>query len=594
MANNTPPTLISRRRLLLSCLALFVLAFAVRTLTWQDNRLDAWKVQTSVTHRYKESARQLVNGQFKTFLTDVPRLGHPPGYPIVLATVYLTVGESDTALQFLQITVDSASVVLLFLISLELFSLSVSLLAGVLAALSPQFAYFSVLLLPDSLVVLPILLALYLIVKSRQRFNWWRLLIAGVFIGVSCWLRANALFLPVFVGVAAALTTSKGKRVSAAVAVLAGAVIAIAPITIKNAIVFHAFIPLSLGSGQTLLEGLADYDPKGTLNIPNTDLGLTRQEADWYGRPDYADGLFNVDGIERDRMRVRRGLTTIAQHPFWFAGVMGKRALASTRLDPVPPLRAQSPLSHPVDVTTLKPIWSEEKTAVWPTASIVWVTHNQSATRGFYSGYAQLRIEGANQPQTKTIPVSSFHDFVFEVPIQVLEGRIELKVISGGKVLGSTIVETDDQSGYQQGINVELPFVSGNNSELQLAIANSASAQSKLTFDRVRLFDVGPSSLTWLRFVRAPLRFMQTVFKTAWTIPVLILGIGILIQRKQLPSLILLFAVPAYYLIVQSALHTERRYVYVIHFFFLVIVSVALCWVTSLIIHFVARRASTS
>src|SRR6185295_16928291 len=83
---------INSRQTLLFCLTLFLFAFAIRTLTWQDDRLDAWKVQTSVTHRYKESARQLVNGEFKTFLTDIPRLGHPPGYPIVLAAIYRTVG----------------------------------------------------------------------------------------------------------------------------------------------------------------------------------------------------------------------------------------------------------------------------------------------------------------------------------------------------------------------------------------------------------------------------------------------------------------------------------------------------------------------
>jgi 4-amino-4-deoxy-L-arabinose transferase-like glycosyltransferase len=274
-----------------------------------------------------------------------------------------------------------------------LFSLSISLVAGLLAALSPQFAYFSILLLPDSLVVLPILMALYLIVKSRHQFKWSKLLIAGVLVGLSCWLRANALLLPLFIGAAAALTTAKGKRLSSLAAVVAGGVIAIAPITIKNAIVFHSFIPLSLGSGQTLLEGLADYDPKGTLNIPTTDLGITRQEAQWYGRPDYANNLFGVDGIERDRMRTRRGLKTIAEHPLWFASVMGRRAIASTRLDPVPPLRTESPVSHRVDFTSLKPIWFGGKTAVWPDASIEWVTYQETPNRLFAAGYSRLRIE---------------------------------------------------------------------------------------------------------------------------------------------------------------------------------------------------------
>jgi hypothetical protein len=150
--------------------------------------------------------------------------------------------------------------------------------------------------------------------------------------------------------------------------------------------------------------------------------------------------------------------------------------------------------------------------------------------------------------------------------------------MAGGNVLGSRIVEPNEVFVLEQPVeNVEIPFVSGNTSTVQLVIANRASQRSTVTFDLVRFFDLGPSSMTWLRYVRAPLRFIQMLFKTAWTIPFLILGLSILAWRKQAEALLLLMAVPAYYLIVQSALHTERRYVYVIHYFFLVIVSVALC-----------------
>jgi hypothetical protein len=577
----------SRRQFLLICLALFLFAFAIRTLTWQDNRLDAWKVQTSVTHRYKESARQLASGHFRVFLTDVDHLGHPPGYPILLAGIFKTAGESDTSLQFLQITIDSVSVVVLFLISFELFSLPVALVAGFLAGLSPQFAYFSVLLLPDSLIVLPILLAVLLVTKSRQRYRWWNLFIAGLLIGASCWLRANALFLPPFIGVAAALTTARGKRIAAMTAVIVGTIVAIAPITIKNAIAFHSFIPLSLGSGQTLLEGLADYDPKGTLNIPNTDLGLTRQEAQWYGRPDYAVPLFGPDGIERDRMRVKRGLKTIGEHPFWFASVMARRGIASTRLDPVPVLQPESPVSHSIDVSGLNPIWprstrqsSSDDTVPETTIQVV--------------GTEWMRINGneVNELSTDSFALTGYHDYLLLVPIKLEIGRVRLRVVCPEKELASTIVETTEvfPAESQPTQTIQLPFVSTNNSQAHFKMTNIASVQPALVLGRFELYDLGSSSMTWLRYVRMPLRLLQKFFTTAWTIPFLIIGLVVLIGRKQTQELTLLLAVPAYYLIVQSALHTERRYVYVIHFFFIVIVSVALCWTTRLVMSVWRRR----
>jgi hypothetical protein len=579
-----------RRRLFLICLALFLFAFAIRTLTWQDNRLDAWKVQTSVTHRYKESGRQLASGDFRTFVTDVDRLGHPPGYPILLAAMIKTVGESDTFLQFLQITVDSVSVVVLFLISLELFSLSVALVAGLLAALSPQFAYFSVLLLPDSLIVLPILLAVLIVVKTRERFNWWSLFSAGVLIGVSCWLRANALFLPLFIGAAAALTTTRGKRVSTAAAVIAGTIIAIAPITIKNAIVFHSFIPLSLGSGQTLLEGLADYDPNGTLNIPNTDLGLERQEAQWYGRPDYAESLFGDDGIARDRMRVRRGLKTISEHPFWFASVMARRAIASTRLDPVPVLKPESPVS-PFSVSS-QLVWNEwptrwfERAENWPQVTIRKLLPEGAKD----TDQNWVRIEGNNEksgPLVASDPfgVASYHDYALIVPIKLERGRIQLKVMSGEKEVAATFVETSEvfESDRQPKQVIQLQFVSASNSQVRVVVANGASIKPSLLLGELELYDLGATSMTGLRYVRWPLGLLQKVFTTAWTIPFLIIGLVLLIRRKRFNELAILMAVPAYYLFVQSALHTERRYVYIIHYFFLVIVSVVLCLIASLI-----------
>ena len=119
-------------------------------------------------------------------------------------------------------------------------------------------------------------------------------------------------------------------------ALLAGALTVIAPVTIKNWIVFGHFVPLSLGAGQTFLEGIADYDSQKQFDIPQTDLGIMRQEAEWYRRPEYSLLLFGPDGIKRERMRMARGLAVVRSHPVWFLSVMGRRAVSSLKLDRVP------------------------------------------------------------------------------------------------------------------------------------------------------------------------------------------------------------------------------------------------------------------
>src|SRR4029434_10724270 len=85
-------------------------------------------------------------------------------------------------------------------------------------------------------------------------------------------------------------------------------------------------------AGQTFLEGIADYDKEGRFGIPSTDMGIMKQEAEIYERPDYYGTLFNPDGVERERARLSRGFAIIRSHPILFAGVMGKRASSRWRL----------------------------------------------------------------------------------------------------------------------------------------------------------------------------------------------------------------------------------------------------------------------
>src|SRR5206468_5563022 len=128
-----------------------------------------------------------------------------------------------------------------------------------------------------------------------------------------------------------------------------------------------------------------------------------------------------------------------------------------------------------------------------------------------------------------------------------------------------------------------IPFVSANYAQVRIDVANNASIHPTMLIGNAQIVDLGPSSLSSLRYLRMPLRVLQRFYTTAWFLPFVIIGIVLLIRRRRLKELAILLVVPAYYLIMQSALHTERRYVYVIHFFFAVLVSVALCWVAGVV-----------
>lgn len=441
---------VATRKRLLIVLLIFFAALGVRLVNWQASGNEPLTVQSSVAENYKQLAALIhTNGVLSLYhsasSTNNPELlGHPPGYPILLALIYRVAGEFDKSAQVLQIIVDSLSAIIILLIAFELFPASIGIIAGLMAAFAPQFSWNSLTLLPDSLAAFPVLLAMLIVVRTRKkgatdRGMFISLFLAGALISLSCWLRANALLLPAFLLVLFPLLCKRGDRLRPALVFIAGAFIFIAPLTIRNAIVFHKFIPVSLGAGQTLLEGLADYDREESLGLQQTDVELVRAEAEAFNRPDYVPSLFKPDGIERDRARVARGLRIIASHPLWFAGVMVQRAASMLRLERTP-----------------------------------------------------LRLDPPTQ--------SRFGNFV-----------------------------------------------------------------------------------QW------PLRGVQKSFVTAIFLPLLLLGVGILFYQRRFQTLALLLVVPCYYFCTQSALHTEYRYVLLIHYFLFTLAAVGVYWLAQKIKTFGVR-----
>src|SRR4030095_12070510 len=336
-----------RCKALIVTLILFT-ALGVRLLNWQSHHDEALAVQTSVALNYKHQATLIqANGIASLYdassSTNNPDLrGPPPGDPILLSVIYRVGGQSDTATQFLQIILDSLSVVIIVLIAFEFFPATIGLIAGLMVAFAPQFSWNSLTLLPDSLAALPILVAVLIVTRTRQRRNGpvrsklHSILIAGALIGVSVWLRANALLLAPFLAFLLLLICKRGARLRPALILICGVLLIICPLTIRNWIVFDKFIPVSRGAGQTLIEGIADYNTDGSLGLPQTDVELIRGEAETSQRPDYANSLFTPDGTDRDRARLARGFAVIRTHPVWFAGVMIQRAASMLRLERTP------------------------------------------------------------------------------------------------------------------------------------------------------------------------------------------------------------------------------------------------------------------
>lgn len=583
----------TRLRLVVFCVVTFLVAVSVRLFTLQDAALEAGKVQTAVTGDYKYVGRLLLAGGVASFfdpaspLADPNTLGHPPGYSLLIAVVMHFSGEPDGALQLIQIFSDAAAAVVLLLIVAELLPSAVALLAGLLSAVAPQFAWNSVVLLPDTLAALPLLLALYCLVHARrgQTVAW--SLAAGVLVGVSCWLRANAMLLAPFLALVLAFAWfGRGGRLRFAAALLAGALLSIAPLTVRNALVLGRFVPLSLGAGQTLLEGIADYDKEGRFGIPRTDLQIMRQEAAAAGRPDYAETLFGPEGVARERARLARGFAVIRSHPVWFAGVMARRAVSMLRLERVPRISPSPPVSHALAGAEAAPIvWSNSPAEL-------------AAGGAMRSGGATISVAPDGQTlalacdeskygrqfDSAAFPVKAATDYLLSLPVKMERGRISISVTyeDDQTALVSTIVEAVEGSRpeEQPTTDVHLPFISLRDGSARFVVGNAASGQERsfVRFGRVELRELGPAAGLWMRLPRTLLRVVQTLFLTAALWPLALAGALLLARARRWRTLAFLLCLPAYYMCVQSALHTEYRYVLAIHYSLFTLAAVALYW----------------
>ena len=67
------------------------------------------------------------------------------------------------------------------------------------------------------------------------------------------------------------------------------AVLVVIPITIRNYVVFGAFVPVSINGGLTLWQGVADAGGR-EVGARRHDTLVAEEESIRYGRPDYSTG----------------------------------------------------------------------------------------------------------------------------------------------------------------------------------------------------------------------------------------------------------------------------------------------------------------
>jgi 4-amino-4-deoxy-L-arabinose transferase-like glycosyltransferase len=295
---------------------------------------DAAWFQVGSYARFDRQARDILDGKQQLFWIDDPTrtdlAQYPPAFPWAVALIYKLSGErSAYIVQIVQWLADLIiSFALITGLAWTAFGARAAIASSFLAALSPLLAMYGAYPSADAPAMWFVLGGCWLLLLAAQRGKVWLAFGAGVLLGIGCWFRVNPLYLCVGWAVAMLLFTRVAwrQRWLMSAAVMVGTVLVIAPIVVRNYLVFPDFTPTGGTIGTNLWEGLGETELGRRHGFLFGDDKMIEHERVKLGYPpDFPIEAQWPDGIRRDRERTREALEFIAQHPIWYAGVMLRR-----------------------------------------------------------------------------------------------------------------------------------------------------------------------------------------------------------------------------------------------------------------------------
>ena len=165
------------------------------------------------------------------------------------------------------------------------------------AILSPSLIASTSYILTETLTAFLLAAAVLLLLKAqaeRKKEGW---LLSGVVLGLATLTRPVIILFPFFLLAGFLVFSQKKAKNAFFVTVFClGMALSVLPWTVRNAIVFHRFIPVSVGSGFNLWVGSylpwnGDYNWKDLSDSKELVKGLPQIEAD---RKFFAEGVKNI------------------------------------------------------------------------------------------------------------------------------------------------------------------------------------------------------------------------------------------------------------------------------------------------------------
>ncbi|MFC1677714.1 tetratricopeptide repeat protein [Planctomycetota bacterium] len=212
----------------------------------------------------------------------------PPGYPFFLAFTYYLFDGSYLAIRIFQMGMGLLNCVLAYLLGKTLFKRTIGLIFSAFMSVYWVFIYFEgELLAPILLVTLGLSLMLNLY-HCYERLRFWQVFTVGIFLGLFALVRPNILlFSPVVFGWMWWIGKRRnyGKRIIIPLSgVVLGAVLVVAPVTIRNYLVTGDLVLITSNAGINLYIGNNEMSDGYSAGIPGLEklVGSNRWKSSDY------------------------------------------------------------------------------------------------------------------------------------------------------------------------------------------------------------------------------------------------------------------------------------------------------------------------
>src|SRR5215467_6405979 len=248
---------------LLPAIGIFCLALAVRVIYNNTVAYHYYPLHDSAF--YQGIAFHMLKEHCFCLEQYVPTVDRAPLWSFTIAGLTLIFGHSDYFARLFLSLVGSGTCVLLYLFARDLFSWRIGVLAGVFAAIYPELYIYDGWLYTESLYIFLLFAmcyGLYRLQHTPER-NWRIWILCGVLFGLLSLTRPNGTIVIVLFVIWCAIMvwqkflslrmTIRGVLVSTLIAI-----VLIAPWTIRNYLVSHAFVPIATGDGTVLLGAYND------------------------------------------------------------------------------------------------------------------------------------------------------------------------------------------------------------------------------------------------------------------------------------------------------------------------------------------------